>query len=188
MEKEKRYKILNSLPVYGPMYVPVTANSIPFYSEGFPVRFYKTNGTDWVANFEPGCTGLNEIFEFEHTQNLLIVACGTCYLMDPDETNPIKVFGGGYSHTFKASEKLVLQNSTNLTIVEPDGKHWDTERISWDGLADIHIEDHIAHGLSFDPTHEADEWVAFSYDLNTKILTGGSYHRHDNRKPWWKIW
>jgi len=141
---EKRYEILNSLPTYGPMYVPVTDSGEAFYSEGFPVRFYKTDGTEWVANFQPGWTDLKEIIEFEKTQNLLVVACGTCYLMNPDDTKPIEVFGVGYSGIFKANkDRLVLQDQTDLTIIEPDGKHWDTERISWDGLAEIKVENNI---------------------------------------------
>lgn len=189
MTTEKRYEILSSLPTYGPMYVPVTDNGEPFYSEGFPVRFYKTDGTEWVANFQPGWTDLKQIIEFDRTQNLLVIACGTCYLMNPNDTKPIQVFGVGYSDIFSASnDRLVLQDQTDLTIIEPDGSHWHTERISWDGLKEITIENSIITGLSFDPMHDADEWVHFSYDIDTKVLTGGSYHRYDNKKPWWKVW
>lgn len=63
------------MPTYGPMYVPITDNGEPFYSEGFPVRFYKLDQTEWVANFQPGWTELKQIIEFEKTQNLLIIAC-----------------------------------------------------------------------------------------------------------------
>lgn len=61
----KRHKILSSLPTYGPMYVPVTANGELFYSEGFPIRFYKPDHTEWVANFQPGWTELKQIIELE---------------------------------------------------------------------------------------------------------------------------
>lgn len=186
---EKRYEILGSLPTYGPMYVPVTDNGEPFYSEGFTVRLYTADGTEWVANFQPGWTDLKEIIEFEKTQNLLVVACGTCYLMNPDDTKPLVVFGVGYSDIFKASnDRLVMQDQTHLTIIEPDGSHWHTERISWDGFKEIKIENSIITGLSYDPMHDADEWVHFSYDIDTKVLIGGSYHRYDNKKPWWKLW
>ena len=191
MTTEKRYEILNSLPTYGPMYVPVTDNGQPFYSEGFPVRFYKTDGTEWVANFQPGWTDLKEVIEFENSKNLLVIACGTCYLMNPDDTKPIEVFGVGYSDIFKASkDRLVFQDQTDLTIIEPEGTHWHTERISWDGLAEIKVENNLVSGLSYDPMHDADEWVQFTYDLDTRTLTGGSYHKYDikNAKPWWKIW
>lgn len=173
------------------MYVPVTDNGEPYYSEGFAVRLYKTDGTEWVANFQPGWTVLKEIIEFEISQNLLVIACGTCYIMNPNDTNPIEVFGVGYSEIYKASKgRCVLQDQTDLTIIEPDGTHWDTERIAWDGLKEIKVENNIVTGLSYDPMPDADEWVQFTYDLDTRTLTGGSYHKYDIKKakPWWKIW
>ncbi len=189
MLPEKRFEILNALPAYGPMYVPVTGNEEPLYSEGFPVRFFKTDGTDWVANFQPGWTDLKQILELDETQNLLVIAGGACYLMDPNNTNPVQVFGVGYCDFFKADNgRLVLQDQTDLTILEPDGRHWHTERISWDGFKEIKIEHSIVSGLTLDPMYDADEWVPFTYDLDTQILTGGSYHRYDNRKPWWQFW
>jgi len=121
----------------------------------------------------------------------LVVACGTCYLMNPNETKPVEVFGVGYSGIFKSNkDRLVLQDETDLTIIEPDRTHWHTERISWDGLAEIKVENNLVTGLSYDPMHDADEWVQFTYDIDTRILTGGSYHKYDKKiiKPWWKVW
>lgn len=109
--------------------------------------------------------------------------------MNPNETKPIKVFGVGYSAIFKASkDRLVLQDQTDLTIIEPDGTHWDTERISWDGLAEIKVENNLVLGLAYNPMHDSDEWVKFKYNLDTKTLTGGSYYSFENTKPWWKLW
>lgn len=172
------------------MYIPVTENDETFYSEGFPVRFYKSDGTDWVANFKPGWTDLKILYELQDTSNLLVIACGTCYLMNPNETKPVSVFGIGYSTVLKASDgRLILQDQTELTIIEKDGNHWDTERISWDGLKDLKLDNNIITGLSYDPMNDADEWVHFTYDIDAKILTGGSYHRYEAiKKPWLKIW
>ncbi len=164
------------------MYVPVTDNGEPFYSEGFPVRFYRTDGTEWIANFQPGWTDLKQIIEFDKNQKLLVIACGTCYIMNPNDTKPIQVFGVGYSDIFSASnDRLVLQDQTDLTIIESDGTHWETERISWDGLAEIKVENTLVSGLAYNPMHDSDEWVEFNYDLDTKILTGGSYHSFENK-------
>jgi len=163
------------------MYVPITYNGEPIYSEGFTVRFYKNDGTEWVANFQTGWTNLKEIIEFEKTHYLLVVACGTCFLMNPDETKPIEVFGVGYSAILKANkDRLVLLDQTNLTIIEQDGTHWDTERISWDGFDDIKVENNLVSGLEFNPSQDADEWIEFKYDLDTKTLKGGSYYSFKN--------
>lgn len=191
MTTKKRYEILNCLPTYGQMYVPVAKDGEAFYSEGFPVRFYKTDRTEWVANFKPGWTDLKEIIEFENSSNLLVVACGICYLMNPNSTKPIEVFGVDYSDIFKASnDRFILHDQTKLTIIETDGTHWDTERISWDGLAEIKVENNLVIGLSYDPMHDSDVWDKFTYDLDTRILIGVSFNKSDikNAKPWWKIW
>jgi len=154
MPTEKRYEILNSLPTYGPMYIPVSESGEPFYSEGFVVRFQKTDGTYWVANFEPGFTDLEQIIEFEHTLNLLVIACGKCYLINLNYTKPISVFGIGYSKLFNfGNNRNVLQDDTGLTIIEPDGSHWNTERISWDGIKVLTVDNNMISGLSFLP-HE----------------------------------
>lgn len=191
---KKRYEILDSLPTYGPMYVPVSNNGKPFYSEGFVVQFYKSDGSTWVANFQPGWTDLDSILELENSQNILVIAYGIGYLMNPDNTNPLEVFGLDYSKVLKApNNRYILQGNTDLTIIEPDGNYWVTERISWDGIEDIEIDNNTIRGLSYFPTHSEEEWVKFSYNIETKILEGGSYQHaepinNETKKPWWKMW
>ncbi len=187
------------------MYVPVTGDDEPYYSQGFTVRFYKDNKSDWVANFRPGWTGLNAIYEFDNQQNVLVIAGGTCYIMNPNDTKPIEVFGVGYETVIKTLDgRLILQDLTDITIVEPNGEHWDTERISWDGLKDLKLEGNLVTGLSFDPMYDKEEWVKFVVDLETRKVTGGSYRQYEFKpvgqnvesvqrkqglkKNWWKIW
>lgn len=186
---KKKYQILNSLPPYGPMYISISENGQDFYSEGFVVRFYKDDGTDWVANFQEGWTDLKEIVNLKKTQNLLVIAKGICYLMNPNEIKPIEVFGGNYKIIFETNnDGFVLSDDTGLTIIEPDGNYWHSERISWDGLTDINIENNIVTGLAFNPMSDSDDWVDFSYDIDNKNLIGGSYYSFENKRPWWKIW
>lgn len=172
------------------MYIPVSGKDEGYYSEGFVVRFYKSDGTDWVANFKPGSTGLKEIHELRGSSSLLVIAFGMCYIMNPEQTKPISVFGVGYLTTFKNEEgRIILQDEIGLTIVESTGEYWDSERISWDGMKDLKLQDNIVTGLSFDPMHDAEEWIDFSYDINSRTVTGGSYLRYDiKEKPWWKLW
>ena len=198
----KRYEILDALPTYGPMYISVADNDEPFYSEGFAVRFFKSDGTDWVANFKPGWTGLNAVYEFTDQQYILVIAGGTCYLMNPDEDKPKSTFGVGYETVIKNLDgRLILQDLTDLTVIEPNGEHWHTERISWDGIKDLKLEGNLVSGLSFDPMNDKDEWVEFVVDLEKRNVKGGSFRQYefkpvgesvqrknDTKKPWWKIW
>jgi hypothetical protein len=189
-----RYEILASLPVYGPMYIPVTESGEAFYSEGFVVRFYRADGTNWVANFQLGWTDFNEVQALENNTNLLIIAGGTCYLMDPEETRPTLVFGAAVAAIFKLTNGcFVLQNDVDLIVVETNGTHWHSSRISWDGLKDLTVSGTIISGFSFDPINDVQE-VPFSYNVDTRELVGGSYQLYElalsakRLKPWWKFW
>jgi hypothetical protein len=206
MTETKRYEILESLPTYGPMYIPVAGdNNEAYYSQGFAVRFFKDDNSDWVANFKPGWTGLNAIYEFDNQKNLLVIAGGTCYVMNPNETKPISVFGVGFDTVIKTLDgRLILQGMTDITVVETNGEPWRTERISWDGLKELKLDGNIVTGLSFDPMNNKEEWVKFVVDLETRKVTGGSYRQYEftpvgenvmsvhkkgkSRKSWWKIW
>lgn len=191
MTHSHKYEILESLPVYGPMYIPITENDNKvFYSEGFPVRFFKSDGTDWVANFNPGFTSLREIFELENSPNILVIAYGICYLINPDFPKPIAIFGYDYDFVFKTNDgRLVLQDNIGLTIVETNGEYWDSERISIDGLKDLSLENNCVTGLASNPMNQMDEWIPFTYNIDTKELIGGSFYVFEIiKKPWWKVW
>lgn len=64
-----------------------------YYSEGFVVRFHTDHGTSWVGNFDPGWTGLNAVYDFDHQTYILVIAGGTCYLMNPNDIKPISLIG-----------------------------------------------------------------------------------------------
>lgn len=191
MRREVRHELLEGLPPYGPMYIPVSEDGRPFYSEGVVVRFYRADGTDWVANFEPGWTDLRAVFTFPDTDRVLVVACGCCYVMDPDETQPIAVFGVDCKYAVRSPDgRLILASTVCLTIVEPDGTHWNTERISWDGLEDLRIDGSTVSGMAYHPMLDSDEWLPFSYDIDHRELVGGSFDWHEplKKRPWWKFW
>lgn len=180
MSKELKYEILKSLPAYGPMYIPITESGESYSSEGFVVRFFKSDGTNWVANFKEGWTELNAVYEFDHQNNLLVIAGGTCYIMNPENHKPIRSFGAGYQTVIKAPKnRIILQDSTDLTIVEANGEIWHTERISWDGIKDLNIRGQLINGLSFNPMSDKDEWIEFIVDLEKRNVKGGSYRQFE---------
>lgn len=173
-EHRKHYELLDGLPPYGPMYIPVSEHGDPFYSEGVVVRFYRADGTDWVANFEPGWTSLRAVFDFPDTDYVLVIARGRCYLMDPEQVLPRAVFGVDCKYALKAADgRLVLATPVCLIIVETDGSRWSTPRISWDGLEDLRIDGCMVSGLAYDPTPESDEWMPFCYDIDRREVVGG---------------
>lgn len=197
MSFKKRYEILESLPVYGPMYVSVPDTSWQPYSEGYVVRLYKDDGTDWVANFESGGGRLNTVIELQDQIHLLIIAYGSCYIMNPNSQVPIKVFGYSYDKVLPTQKgDIVLYGYNDITIMKPDGSYHDLN-IWFDGIRNVSVEGNILKGETNDYT---DIWRPFEYNLDTKELkTTGNWTyapqdtivhpaKHLIKKPWWKFW
>ncbi|WP_345122869.1 hypothetical protein [Hymenobacter antarcticus] len=182
----------------------MSENDEPFYSEGFPVRFYKPDGTDWVANFRLGWTGLNKVFEFNGHDKIIVVAGGLGYIMTPEKEKPLSTFGLTINEIFQTDNgSLVCADGISILILDNlTGELWSSERISWDGFQNLELNDNIISGQAFDPTNSINEWSAFFLNIKTKELIGGSYREftkfnpeipkvilEDENKirPWWKI-
>ena len=173
----KRYEILDSLPAYGPMCVSVADDDKPFYSEGFPVRFYKSDGTEWVANFKPGWSKINRVFDFPHHNRTVVIAGGLGYLMMPDSEKPLETFGLTIEDIIEAENgSLIFDDCISIIIIDSEaGEMWTSERISIDGFKDLKLIGGVLYGLSYDPTNSQDPWTKFSLNLKTKEIRGGSY-------------
>ena len=72
--------------------------------------------------------------------------------------------------------KIILQDQTDLTIIESNGEYWHPRRISWDGIKDLNIKGNSVFGLSYDPTNKNKEWVEFIVDLESRDVKGGSFY------------
>lgn len=177
MTTEKRYEILNSLPAYGPMYISVTHIDEPFYSEGFVVRFYKSDGTNWVANFQLGWTNFSKVFDFPEHKLVIVVAGGQGYVMSPENVTPKSTFGLTISNAHQTDNRsLVFVTNVNIMVLDnANGEFWHSERISWDGIKIVKLLDNIIYGLAYDPTNSIQEWSEFSINLKTKEITGGTW-------------
>jgi hypothetical protein len=207
MTTTKTYKILSGLPAYGPMYVSVTDNDEPFYSEGFVLEIFKSNGTSWIANFRPGWTSFSKVFEFPEHHSLVVFAGGIAYIMNPDNEKPKFTFGITISEVLQTDNgSLICSDDIHIMLLDNStGELWKSERISFDGIKNLTETNGILTGLSFDPTYSDEEkWIEFSINLRTKEIKGGSYREFlernpnmvvqikdrikENKKPWWKIW
>ncbi len=207
--QNKRYEILDGLPPYGSMYKSIPNCGKNIYSEGFVVRFFKEDGTDWVANFTNSWTELTKVIELPNSNLLLVLAKGTAYIVNPNEEKIIDSFGMAIDTMFQISNNiLVFTDCTHLIILEPNNQIYETQRISWDGFKDVHAEDNTVRGLSYDPCNHSQEWVEFSYNLESKELIGGSYNncvivddkqqlieqsvytieKDETKDKWWKFW
>ncbi|MCK8495861.1 hypothetical protein M0L20_28605 [Spirosoma sp. RP8] len=181
LTNQKRYELLEALPVYGPMYIPVTRNksgSQDFYSQGFVVRFFKSDGSTWVANFKPGMTPYNAVFDFPDTDIIIVIAGGSGYTMNRDHITPIDTFGYGIRMAVRAdSQQVAAADYTDIKVINAKGQVWVSRQISWDGIQDLRVEGEIVSGKNYDPMGE--EWVDFTLNLTTRQVKGGSYARYD---------
>jgi len=180
------------------MYIPITQVEQPFinpHSEGFVVRFFDSFGESWVANFNVGSTTFNTVFDFPQTNLCIVIAGGNGYVMKPNLTKPVGTFGGAIKSAILTDQQEVVgSDDTDLTVIDCNGQLWVSERVSWDGIKDLHINKRIVTGSSYDPMGDNNEWIDFTLNLDTKQLDGGSYRKYHNsdgtsikKRPWWKF-
>lgn len=186
---QERYEILPGLPATGPMYVTIPPDN---YSEGFVVRFYKENGGEWIGNFKLGYEGLNTVIKLGQSK-LLVIANGTCYVVDPETEKVENTFGTTYENRIDAPDgRVVLIDRSLMTILEPDGTYWHSSEFALHGIEDLTIKNNIVSGIFYNPTNETDDWYEFTFNLATKTFTGIDFFPErgpfTETKPWWKIW
>ncbi len=208
MTKKKKYEVLDSLPAYGPMYVPISESGDEFYSEGFVVKFFKDDGTEWVANFATGW-GIDKVIEYSDKDLVIVFARGIGYVMNPNNEKPIKIISSMTKDIFQSdSGQLICIDDIGIQIFDPETLGiWTSERISWDGFSELTFNSGIIRGKSFDPTNSIEEWTDFSFDIESREIKGGSFRemlkrnphlemknrievkaKSEEKKPWWKIW
>ncbi|MCC4213477.1 hypothetical protein [Leeuwenhoekiella parthenopeia] len=205
MNSDYKFQKLDFLPPYGPMYIPVTRDGEGYYREGFVVKFYRNNGQSWVANFEPGHSKLSKVYDLPETNFVVIIAGGIGYLMHIDHEKPNAIFGDSIDDAFQAPDHSVICiDQIGVTIIDKNAEIWTSERIFWDGYKDLKVQNDIISGLSYDPTNELTEWTAFSFNITTREITGGSFKNMvlnnpnlemknkdevpAKKKPKWKFW
>lgn len=156
------------------MYNPISPDGRSFFSEGLPVRFYRSDGTSWVGNFQPGFGRLDLVHLFTDSKELLVVSGGQCYLINPDTSFVILVFGAAYEKAIETEDgRLVMQDLTSLTIVEKDASYWHSQEIAIDGIKDLALNGSIVRGSAYLGGSSYKEWKEFVYNIDTKELT---YH------------
>lgn len=208
MKLKKQFEILNGLPPYGDMYVSVSDSEEKNYSEGFVIRFFKSDNTSWVANFALGWNNFSKVFDFPEYNTVVVIAGGQGYVMTPDEEKPKFTFGMTILEVLQTeNNSLIFSDDLGILFFDnSNGDFWISERISWDGLVELSVCDNILKGKSYDPLDsEKDSWVDFSVNLITKEIQGGSYRiflkqnphfetgengilKEESKKSWWKFW
>lgn len=174
---KKRYEILPGLPGTGPMYIPISSGGEPFYSEGFAVRFWTSNGKEWIANFAEGWTNYSKVFDFPERNRVVVIAKGQGYIMNPDQQRPLKTFGITINEVIQSKDgTLFCSDGLGITMLNNrTGEFWESPRISLDGIKGLHLTNNMLLGHCYNPLSDHKPWTPFELNINTKEVKGGSY-------------
>ncbi|WP_298394733.1 hypothetical protein [Flavobacterium sp.] len=187
----KKFEILQSLPVYGDMYSTIPENAYTQFSEGLAVKFIKKDRSEWIGNLEKG----NSTFKFGselQDGTILIIALGICYILDIESKKAIKNFGFDYKKVFEYKNSLILIGEYCISIVENahNIKHFDN--LCYEGISNVALENENINGIlnTIDSSFNNKE-IAFSLNLETFEVTINGKTKSQastERKKWWKIW
>ncbi|KAA5537750.1 hypothetical protein [Paenimyroides baculatum] len=189
-----QFEVLKSLPAYGPMYIPINTDGEDFFSEGFVIKFYTKDGTNWVANFKTGWTNYYDVFDYPKFNIVIVIAGGYVYVMSPENKKPIVSYELAVEHALNHNNKnLIFSDSTEIFYYNIyENSLWCSERLSIDGIKDLKIHDNVLFGKTYD-LYDTEEWENFSINLDTKEIKGGSFIKNNptttfRKKSWWKFW
>jgi len=194
---KKRYKILKGLPTYGDMAIPITSNDELFVSEGYVVKFYKDDGTEWIANFQMGWTDTSKVIDYKNSNLMIVIAGGTAYIMNPNNIQPLKIITYGITEVLSMDDgKFIIANETTLTILNKNGEiEWHSEYMSWDGIKDLKLDGNIVTGYAYNIFAYEDldidnSWIKFTLNIETKEIEGGTFSvlEVSKEKLGWKYW
>ena len=198
---KEKFEILKGLPAYGEMYISIPENGYSEFSEGLAVKFIKNDKTEWIANFETGNSSLKFGKEFKNSQNVLIIACGICYLMNPNEIKPKVEFGNDFEKIFEYKKKFILVGKYSISIIEDIDKIIHFDDLCYDGIKNVKVENDNLIGIlnNYDSNGEELESdfilnlenLKFQEIEKRRILQNENLIKRENKienKSWWKIW
>ena len=195
---KETFKILKGLPAYGEMYISIPENGYSEFSEGMAIKFIKKDNTEWIGNFATGSSSLKFATRLNDSENILIIACGNCYLMNSEETQPKVEFGHDYKYIFEYKTKFVLVGQYSISIVESIDNIEHLDNLCYDGIKNVKLENEnlIGEFNNYDSYGEGYK-NDFILNLETSEFKGIERIKKQNKisteniaknKKWWKLW
>jgi len=193
----KQYEILKYLPPYGDVAIPITHGSDLMISEGYVIKFYRVDGTSWIANFQKG---YKEECSFVKSNNnfVIVVAGGHVYLMNPNNIKPLKDFDYDCCEVLQIdNHKFIIFDETDIIILNSYGEvEWTSGCVSYSGFINIKINNNIVNGLLYEiGCKDEPGWKQFSFNIKTKEIDIEQEQinlsietQQKTTKPWWKFW
>jgi hypothetical protein len=153
----------------------------PIHREGLVIRFVTKLGEAWVGNFHAGSVGTDGVLEHPDEQHVVVLSGGQGYIVNPDASDDVVMFGGGITEFLPLPEfdAILFSDDIRLEAINKDGPWWCSSRISWDGIRHLRAEGATIHGEAFTPIGQL--WVPFSFDLRTGRCEGSIYEKEIRR-------
>ncbi len=189
--QNNRFIVLDSLPAYDVMYVPITPYKVNTYSEGLVIRFFKNDGTNWIANVHLGGKSFNHVRAFKKCNLLLIIAGGRCYLINPDDEYVYDSldYVGFNSLIENPLGGFILEDSLGIMIFDEMGNHSYEYSISYGGFKNLTIQNNVLCGYALDLNSSYNQDYYFSLNLKSRKLKGGVPKSSGNSvTSWWRFW
>jgi hypothetical protein len=167
------FDILPGLPATGPYPEQFSVHG-GTHREGFVVRFVPDTGEGWVGNFQRGfgVTYLSGVFELPGTAAFVVVSGGQAYVVQPESRKAVETFGSSIRAAAHDERRLVFATDTEAIVLEGTGR-WVSERLAWDGIADLKIDGDRLTGQGRDAL--IDDWRTVELDLASHAVLRSAY-------------
>jgi hypothetical protein len=163
---KKRFEKLERVPQYDVL--PILGG----YGNGYPVQFFKKDGSSWVANLPTGNGGCHAIIDYPEKDRIIVIAAGALYVICPEIQEILAIYDWDIQQIFQTDDgKIVAASGTDIFIFNYEGLLW-SQRVSCDGIIDLQLNGNLLSGLSFNTSLE--QYVPFTINLGTKMVQGGS--------------
>jgi hypothetical protein len=171
-----KFEVLPGLPPYGDWPEAFTATGQGRHREGYVVRFEPDGAAPWVGNFQSGLASFDTVLEHPNGRELLVIADGQGYVVDPLDRSKREYFGAQIEVALQIPElsSIVFGNGLWFESLGPAGWQWRSRRISWDGMQDLRRIGLRLFGQAWSPLE--DRWLPFELDLRLGEFSGGSYN------------
>ncbi|MFY3743995.1 hypothetical protein ACOQFB_08805 [Anaeromyxobacter sp. Red801] len=138
------------------------------------MRFTAEEGETWVGNFQRGFGGwyLSAAFEHPAMERFVVISGGQAYVVAPSTRACVETFGGNIREAVRDDQRLILATDTEAIVLERSGR-WVSERLAWDGLADLKVQGDLLRGQGRDALN--DEWRPIELDLQTHAVLTSAY-------------
>jgi hypothetical protein len=171
----ERFRILPGLPATGPRPEQFSPTGHGTHSEGFVVEFVPMTKASWVGNFQGDGGTYSGILPFPDGGPLVVISKGLGYVINLEDRSLIRTFGGSICSVLAVpdSSLLIFGSYTDLQAWDANFMHWQTRRISWDGIRNLRVEAGWVKGRAWTPI--GDYEIAFEVNIETGEAFGWSY-------------